>query len=189
MLWLGLKDYQHLRLLTLFQPQNDLLGAGYHSWQSKIAIGSGGLWGKGLFAGTKSRLHFLPETPTDFIFAVLVEAMGFWGGLTAFCVIRNTVATRSRGGGPGPRPPGLSDRHRGGRDARGSSVSQCRYDDRSHPHHRAPLATDELRRLFTDHYLHMPRIADERAAALFYIFLRDSPAKLTTSASPPSRTR
>lgn len=80
-LWFGLQDYQRLRLLTLFQPQTDLLGAGYHSWQSKIAIGSGGLWGKGLFAGTQSRLHFLPETHTDFIFAVLGEEMGFWGVL------------------------------------------------------------------------------------------------------------
>ena len=78
-LWFGLQDYQRLRLVTLFQPQADLLGAGYHSWQSKIAIGSGGLWGKGLFAGTQSRLHFLPETHTDFIFAVLGEEMGFWG--------------------------------------------------------------------------------------------------------------
>ncbi len=83
-LWLGLKDYQRLRLLTLFQPQSDLLGAGYHSWQSKIAIGSGGMWGKGLFAGTQSRLHFLPETHTDFIFAVLGEEMGFWGVFLLF---------------------------------------------------------------------------------------------------------
>lgn len=83
-LWLGLQDYQRLRLLTLLQPQTDLLGAGYHSWQSKIAIGSGGLWGKGLFAGTQSRLHFLPETHTDFIFAMLGEEMGFWGVLLLF---------------------------------------------------------------------------------------------------------
>ncbi|WP_089939833.1 rod shape-determining protein RodA [Candidatus Entotheonella palauensis] len=85
-LWFGLKDYQRLRLLTLFQPQNDLLGAGYHSWQSKIAIGSGGLWGKGLFAGTQSRLHFLPETHTDFIFAVLGEEMGLCGVLLLFAL-------------------------------------------------------------------------------------------------------
>jgi rod shape determining protein RodA len=83
-LWFGLHDYQRLRLFTLFQPQTDLLGAGYHSWQSKIAIGSGGLWGKGLFAGTQSQLHFLPETHTDFIFAVLGEELGFWGVLLLF---------------------------------------------------------------------------------------------------------
>lgn len=76
---LVLKDYQRARLLTLFNPQPDLLGAGYHSWQSKIAIGSGGLWGKGLFGGTQSRLSFLPERHTDFIFAVLAEEVGFLG--------------------------------------------------------------------------------------------------------------
>lgn len=74
-----LKDYQRERLLTLLNPQPDLLGAGYHSWQSKIAIGSGGLWGKGLLAGTQSRLSFLPERHTDFIFAVLAEEVGFVG--------------------------------------------------------------------------------------------------------------
>ena len=85
-LWFGLKDYQRLRLMSLLQPQTDLLGAGYHSWQSKIAIGSGGIWGKGLFAGTQSRLHFLPETHTDFIFAVLGEEMGFWGVILLFAM-------------------------------------------------------------------------------------------------------
>jgi rod shape determining protein RodA len=76
---LVLKDYQRERLVTLLNPQPDLLGAGYHSWQSKIAIGSGGLWGKGLLAGTQSRLSFLPERHTDFIFAVLAEEVGFVG--------------------------------------------------------------------------------------------------------------
>ena len=76
---LVLKDYQRERLLTLLNAQPDLLGAGYHSWQSKIAIGSGGLWGKGLLAGTQSRLSFLPERHTDFIFAVLAEEVGFVG--------------------------------------------------------------------------------------------------------------
>jgi len=76
---LVLKDYQRERLVTLLHPQPDLLGAGYHSWQSKIAIGSGGLWGKGFLAGTQSRLSFLPERHTDFIFAVLAEEIGFVG--------------------------------------------------------------------------------------------------------------
>ena len=80
-MWYMLKGYQRERLLTLLNPESDLLGAGYHSWQSKIAIGSGGLWGKGLFAGTQSRLNFLPEKHTDFIFAVLGEEMGFVGVL------------------------------------------------------------------------------------------------------------
>lgn len=83
---LVLKDYQRERLLTLLNPQPDLLGAGYHSWQSKIAIGSGGLWGKGLLAGTQSRLSFLPERHTDFIFAVLAEEVGFVGVLVLMCL-------------------------------------------------------------------------------------------------------
>ena len=78
-LWLFLKDYQKSRLLTLFNPELDPLGAGYHSIQSKIAIGSGGFWGKGLLAGTQSRLNFLPEKHTDFIFAVFAEETGFFG--------------------------------------------------------------------------------------------------------------
>ena len=81
-----LKDYQRERLVTLLNPQPDLLGAGYHSWQSKIAIGSGGLWGKGLLAGTQSRLSFLPERHTDFIFAVLAEEVGFVGVVLLLCL-------------------------------------------------------------------------------------------------------
>ena len=97
-----LKDYQRERLLTLLNPQPDLLGAGYHSWQSKIAIGSGGLWGKGLLAGTQSRLSFLPERHTDFIFAVLAEEVGFAGvlllmGLFACLLIHGfSIAYRTR---------------------------------------------------------------------------------------------
>ncbi|QPJ64644.1 MAG: rod shape-determining protein RodA [Candidatus Nitrohelix vancouverensis] len=78
-LWLFLKDYQKSRLLTLVNPELDPLGAGYHSIQSKIAIGSGGFWGKGLMAGTQSRLNFLPEKHTDFIFSVFAEESGFIG--------------------------------------------------------------------------------------------------------------
>jgi len=79
MAWFFLKDYQKTRLRTLFNPEMDPLGAGYHTIQSKIAVGSGGFWGKGLFAGTQSRLNFLPEKHTDFIFSVLAEEIGFVG--------------------------------------------------------------------------------------------------------------
>jgi rod shape determining protein RodA len=79
LLWFFLKDYQKLRVMTLFNPEVDPLGAGYHSIQSKIAIGSGGFWGKGLFMGTQSRLNFLPEKHTDFIFSVFAEEVGFIG--------------------------------------------------------------------------------------------------------------
>ena len=79
LLWIYLKDYQKTRIKTLFNPELDPLGAGYHAIQSKIAIGSGGFWGKGLLAGTQSRLNFLPEKHTDFIFSVFAEEMGFVG--------------------------------------------------------------------------------------------------------------
>jgi rod shape determining protein RodA len=77
--WNFLKDYQKVRIITLLNPDFDPLGAGYHSWQSKIAIGSGGFWGKGFLAGTQSGLNFLPEKHTDFIFAVFAEEWGFVG--------------------------------------------------------------------------------------------------------------
>lgn len=77
--WFFLKDYQKSRLFTLIDPGVDPLGSGYHILQSRIAIGSGGFWGKGLMSGTQSRLHFLPEHHTDFIFSVLAEEWGFVG--------------------------------------------------------------------------------------------------------------
>ena len=77
--WFLLKGYQKTRILTLFNPELDPLKTGYHTIQSKIAVGSGGFWGKGLMAGTQSRLNFLPEKHTDFIFSVFAEELGFIG--------------------------------------------------------------------------------------------------------------
>ncbi|MBK4775285.1 rod shape-determining protein RodA [Candidatus Pantoea edessiphila] len=74
-----MQDYQKERVIMLFNPNSDPLGAGYHIMQSKIAIGSGGVYGKGLLAGSQSQLNFLPERHTDFIFAVLAEELGFIG--------------------------------------------------------------------------------------------------------------
>jgi rod shape determining protein RodA len=77
--WFLLKGYQKTRIMTLFNPELDPLNTGYHTIQSKIAVGSGGFWGKGLMAGTQSRLNFLPEKHTDFIFSVFAEELGFIG--------------------------------------------------------------------------------------------------------------
>src|SRR5690606_28001285 len=77
--WLVLKDYQKDRILTFLQPEMDPLGRGYQVIQSKIAIGSGGFWGKGLFQGSQNQLGFLPTRHTDFIFSVVAEEMGFVG--------------------------------------------------------------------------------------------------------------
>ncbi|MFA4989706.1 MAG: rod shape-determining protein RodA [Candidatus Omnitrophota bacterium] len=79
-MWHFLRDYQKDRLLVFLNPNIDPLGAGYTVIQSKIAIGSGGLFGKGWLAGTQSQLHFLPEAHTDFIFATFCEEWGFLGG-------------------------------------------------------------------------------------------------------------
>ena len=89
-LWGGLKEYQKQRILTLFNPENDPLGSGYHIIQSQIAVGSGGFFGKGWTKGTQSHLDFLPEKHTDFIFSMLGEEFGFFGTLSVvglICII------------------------------------------------------------------------------------------------------
>jgi rod shape determining protein RodA len=78
-LWYVMHDYQRQRVLTFLNPESDPLGSGYHIIQSKIAIGSGGLFGKGWLQGTQSHLEFLPERSTDFIFAVIAEELGLVG--------------------------------------------------------------------------------------------------------------
>ena len=79
--WSFLHDYQRRRVLTFLNPENDPQGAGYHILQSKIALGSGGLLGKGFLEGTQAHLNFLPEKQTDFIFTMLAEEWGMVGGL------------------------------------------------------------------------------------------------------------
>ncbi|MFZ5592346.1 MAG: FtsW/RodA/SpoVE family cell cycle protein, partial [Bacillota bacterium] len=76
-----LKEYQMTRLTIFVDPESDLLGAGYHVWQSRIAIGSGGIWGKGLLGGTQTHFTFLPIRHTDFIFSVVGEEFGLMGGV------------------------------------------------------------------------------------------------------------
>lgn len=79
--WHFLHDYQRRRVLTFLDPQQDPLGAGYNILQSMIAVGSGGLFGKGYLQGTQGRLNFLPEKHTDFIFTILAEEWGFIGSI------------------------------------------------------------------------------------------------------------
>jgi len=101
-LWHHLKPYQQRRIVTFVDPQADPLGAGYHIIQSKIAIGSGELQGKGYLNGTQNRLNFLPEQHTDFIFAVFAEEWGFIGACVLICLYAALllrcfmVATRAR---------------------------------------------------------------------------------------------
>ena len=81
-LWSQLHDYQKQRVFTFLDPESDPKGTGYHVMQSKIAIGSGGVSGKGFLKGTQSQLSFLPEKQTDFIFTMFTEEFGFIGGVT-----------------------------------------------------------------------------------------------------------
>jgi len=102
--WQLLKDYQFRRIDTFLDPSTDPLGAGYHITQSKIALGSGGWNGRGFMQGTQSRLNFLPEKHTDFIFTTLAEEFGFVGGISLlvlygliliFCLV-TAMAARDR---------------------------------------------------------------------------------------------
>ncbi len=102
--WQILKDYQYRRIDTFIDPSSDPLGAGYHITQSKIALGSGGWTGRGFMQGTQSRLNFLPEKHTDFIFTTLAEEFGFIGGISllalyvgvlVFCVV-SALSNRDR---------------------------------------------------------------------------------------------
>ncbi len=86
LLWQNMRDYQRQRVLTLIDPQSDPLGAGYNIIQSKIAIGSGGLFGKGWTNGSQGQLEYLPERSTDFIFAVIGEEFGLLGLLTVIAL-------------------------------------------------------------------------------------------------------
>lgn len=85
--WSHLHDYQRQRVLTFLDPEKDPLGAGYHIIQSKIAIGAGGLWGRGYMRGTQAQLSFLPEKHTDFAFTMLAEESGFFGAVAVLVLI------------------------------------------------------------------------------------------------------
>jgi len=84
--WFLMRPYQRQRVITMLDPESDPLGAGYHIIQSKIAIGSGGIYGKGWLNGTQSQLHFLPERSTDFIFAAYSEEFGLFGVLLLLAI-------------------------------------------------------------------------------------------------------
>ncbi|OZI62578.1 rod shape-determining protein RodA [Bordetella genomosp. 11] len=99
--WVVLHDYQKHRVCTLLDPSSDPLGKGFHTIQSMIAVGSGGLYGKGYMKGTQTHLDFIPERTTDFIFAVYAEEFGLYGGvlilvLYGLLIARGlTIATRA----------------------------------------------------------------------------------------------
>jgi rod shape determining protein RodA len=89
--WYFLKDYQKDRLITFLNPENDPLGTGYHIIQSMIAVGSGGIFGKGFLKGSQTQLKFLPEQQTDFVFSVFAEEWGFVGALFLFILFMSLI--------------------------------------------------------------------------------------------------
>ena len=100
--WQILEDYQYQRIETFLDPESDPFGAGYHTTQSKIAFGSGGLYGRGYLQGTQSQLNFLPEKHTDFVFTTLAEEFGlmwclvilsFYGFISGYCIRFATKCT------------------------------------------------------------------------------------------------
>ncbi|RMF95445.1 MAG: rod shape-determining protein RodA [Candidatus Schekmanbacteria bacterium] len=90
-MWFFLEDYQRKRILTLFNPEADPLGSGYNIIQSKIAVGSGGIFGKGFLHGSQGQLKFLPESHTDFIFSVFAEEWGFIGVFFLFALFLSLI--------------------------------------------------------------------------------------------------
>jgi rod shape determining protein RodA len=85
-LWANLHDYQRQRVFTFLDPDSDPLGSGYHIIQSKIALGSGGMWGRGFLNGSQAQLSFLPEKHTDFAFTMLAEELGFVGAISVLAL-------------------------------------------------------------------------------------------------------
>ena len=94
LIWQQLYDYQKNRIFVFLNPESDNLGSGYQIIQSKIAIGSGGLFGKGYLLGSQSRLNYLPEKHTDFIFTLISEELGFFGAIVIiliFCILISSI--------------------------------------------------------------------------------------------------
>jgi rod shape determining protein RodA len=112
--WNGLLGYQQKRILVFFDSELDPLGAGYQIYQSKVAIGSGGLLGRGYLQGTQKGLAFLPARHTDFIFSVVGEEFGFVGALVllalyAWLILRGSAKPMRLGGPPPDLTGGWSD--------------------------------------------------------------------------------
>ena len=145
-LWQQLHDYQKQRVMTFLNPERDPLGAGYHIIQSKIALGSGGIWGKGFLKGTQSQLNFLPEKQTDFVFTMLAEEAGLVGALGLLALFLMLVAYGFAFGAARAQPvrPPAGDGHHD--DLLPLRRDQHRDGHRADPGGRRAAAADLLRR-------------------------------------------
>ena len=126
LVWRFLKEYQKRRIITFFNPDLDPLGAGYHLIQSKIAVGSGGIMGKGFMHGTQCKLGFLPEQQTDFIFSVIGEEWGLIGSLLIMLALLFLDYVGAPDCNPGQRPFWCGPLLRGGGHALLAHLHQCR---------------------------------------------------------------
>ena len=140
-----IKQYQLDRLLVFVDPSRDPKGAGYNLEQSKIAIGSGELTGKGLGSGTQSNLRFLPEPHTDFIFSVTAEEIGFFGALILLGLYLGLVDRRTRDRRILARPVRVAYRSGCNRHVDVSDSREHGDDDRTHADHGHPAPVHELR--------------------------------------------
>ena len=155
-LWaFGLKGYQRQRVLTFMSPETDPLGAGYQVRQSKIAVGSGELVGKGYMQGTQSQLRFLPARHTDFILSVLAEEWGFLGVATVLGLFVALHLERGPHRHPRPRPRRHLPGRRADLDHLLPRALQQLDGGGVRPHHRHPPAVPLLRRLVHHDQLHL----------------------------------
>ena len=155
-----LHDYQRKRVLIFLDPESDPLGAGYHITQSKIAIGSGGIFGKGFLNGSQSHLDYLPEGHTDFVFATMAEEWGLVGGVLLIFAFVAGDPLGDEGQRNARRP--LRAARRGGPVGDDLLLRRDQPDDGDGPGagRRHPAAAGQLRRLGGDDGHALPRDAD-----------------------------
>ena len=142
--WHFIHDYQRQRILMFLNPETDPLGAGYHIIQSQIAIGSGGVFGKGYMRGTQAMLEFLPERSTDFIFAVIGEEFGLLGQLLISDSLCGGYRAGAVPGDAGTRHVRASDRRRHRLELLRLRVRQFRHGERHLARGRRAVALDQL---------------------------------------------
>ena len=175
--WHFLRPYQRERLMTFVHPTQNTQSSSYQVTQTKIAIGSGGFWGRGLGNGTQSRLGFIPVSHADSIFAAFAEEQGFVGTLLVLLVVFCSAFAFARWSADGSRPRGGLPSNRIGRGTVLSSGSQYRDDDWGSPHHRRPFAAHESGRLLVALHVSRPGAGDEREVqAICELNVSPSPA-------------
>ena len=144
--WHFLKPYQKERVTSFMHPEEDAKGSGYQVLQSKIAVGSGGFWGKGFGNGSQNQLGYIPVRYSDFIMSAWAEEQGFKGVLVALGAVHGVVVAFSAECPAGERSRGNVSGHGRGGGARVSRFGECGHGHRGDASNRYSVAVDELRR-------------------------------------------